>query len=81
MLTETLATLAAVTALHAQVVTANAPATPNIVSAPAVTAVATSVKTEKPRGVRIPGTFAVAADQDALEGIQALFVVRSGDGA
>lgn len=81
MFTATLTTLAAAAALNAQVVTANAPAAPNTVSAPAVTAVATSAKTEKRHGARIPGTFTVAADQDPLEGVQALYVVRSGDGA
>jgi hypothetical protein len=81
MLTETLTTLAAAAALHAQTVSANVPAAPNTVSAPAVTAVATQAKTEKRHGARIPGTFTVAADQDALEGVQVLYVVRTGDGA
>ena len=80
MLTETLTTLAAAAALHAQTVSANVPAAPNTVSAP-VTAVATQAKTEKRHGARIPGTFNVAADQDALEGVQVLYVVRTGDGA
>ncbi|HEX3465815.1 MAG TPA: hypothetical protein VHS78_17330 [Candidatus Elarobacter sp.] len=81
MLTETLTTLAAAAALHAQVVSATVPATPNTVSAPTVTAIAQPAKTDNRRGVRIPGTFTVAADQDSLEGVQSLYVVRSGDGA
>jgi hypothetical protein len=76
-----LTTLAAVAALNAQVVTANAPAAPNTVSAPAVTAVATTSKHDAKRGARIPGTFEVTVDQNALEGVEALYVVRTGDGA
>jgi hypothetical protein len=89
MFTATLTTLAAVAALNAQVVTASTPSAANAVSAPAattvtapaVTAVASRSISTPPRGVRIPGTFTVAADQNPLEGLEALYVVRSGDGA
>ena len=93
MFTATLTTLAAVAALNAQVVTASTPSAANAVSAPAATTVtapavsapavtAISVRSQSaaPRGVRIPGTFTVVADQNPLEGLEALYVVRSGDG-
>ena len=93
MFTATLTTLAAVAALNAQVVTASTPSAANAVSAPAattvsapavsapaVTAVAVRSNSAAPRGVRIPGTFTVVADQTPLEGLEALYVVRSGDG-
>ncbi|MDB5072245.1 MAG: hypothetical protein JWM87_3356 [Candidatus Eremiobacteraeota bacterium] len=87
MFTATLTTLAAVAALNAQVVTASTPSAANAVSAPAaavnapaVTAVSVRSQSAAPRGVRIPGTFTVVADQNPLEGLEALYVVRSGDG-
>jgi hypothetical protein len=93
MFTATLTTLAAVAALNAQVVTASTPSAANAVSAPAattvaapavsapaVTAVSARSNSAGPRGVRIPGTFTVVGDQNPLEGIEALYVVRSGDG-
>jgi hypothetical protein len=93
MFTATLTTLAAAAALNAQVVTASTTSTANAVStpaatvvtapavtAPAVTAVTVRSNSAAPRGVRIPGTFAVVADQNPLEGLEALYVVRSGDG-
>ncbi|MEA2720639.1 MAG: hypothetical protein QOJ39_2503 [Candidatus Eremiobacteraeota bacterium] len=93
MFTATITTLAAVAALNAQAVTASTPSAANAVSAPAATVVsapaltapgvnAVSVRSNSttPRGVRIPGTFAVVADQNPLEGLEALYAVRSGDG-
>lgn len=91
MFTATLTTLAAVAALNAQVVTANTTAAANAVSAPAAAITAPAVTTPAvnavavrsntaPRGVRIPGTFTVVADQNPLEGLEALYVTRTGDG-
>lgn len=92
MFTATLTTLAAVAALNAQVVTASTPSSANAVSAPAATVVtapavtapvvaAVAVRSNSaPRGVRIPGTFVVVADQNPLEGLDALYVMRTGDG-
>jgi hypothetical protein len=45
-----------------------------------VNAVSVRSNSTTPRGVRIPGTFAVVADQNPLEGLEALYAVRSGDG-
>jgi hypothetical protein len=80
MLSTTLTTLAAAAALHAQTIAADAPAAAKTVSAP-VTAIAQPAKTDDRRGARIPGTFTVTNDQDWLEGVHALYVVRTGDGA
>jgi hypothetical protein len=80
MLTTTLTTLAAAAALHAQVIAADVPAAANTVSAP-VTAIAQPAKTDNRRGARIPGTFDVTNKEDLLEGVHALYVVRTGDGA
>ncbi len=81
MFTTTLTTLAAVAALHSQTI-ADAVTIPtaSAVSAPEVTAVSTGPKASAHR-VRIPGTFALAPDADVLDGIGALYAVRSGDGA
>ena len=85
MFTATLTTLAAVAALSAQTVTANGPATPTTiaapvaVSAPATAAISMPAKPAPRRGVRIPGTFDVSPEQDLLEGLHALYVVRAGD--
>jgi len=76
----TLTTLAAVAALHSQTVADATSAPLTRVSAPDVTAVSAIAKPTTPR-VRIPGTFAVGPDSDVLDGVHALYVVRSGDGA
>jgi hypothetical protein len=81
MFSSTLTALAAAAAIHSPSVTvntiaANAPA----VSPATVTAVATVAAPKKP-AIRIPGTFEVASGDDALNGVSALYVVRSGDGA
>jgi hypothetical protein len=85
MFTATLTTLAAAAALSAQTVTANGPASPTTVvapaavSAPATTAISTPAKPAPRPAVRIPGTFDVSPDQDPLEGLHALYIVRAGD--
>ena len=81
MFTTTLTALAAAAALHTQTVAADTVTTPAVnVASPTVTAIAAPAQ-PKPR-VAIPGTFAVDLDsQDAFDGVRALYVVRSGDGA
>jgi hypothetical protein len=69
----------AATTVSAPAVSAPAVSAP-AVSAPAVTAISVRSQSAAPRGVRIPGTFTVVADQNPLEGLEALYVVRSGDG-
>lgn len=83
MFTTTLVTLAAAAALNAQGVSAPAASQTTInVASPQVTAVSTAPAKPAGTGVRIPGTFDVSADpQDLLDGVHALYLVRSGDGA
>ncbi len=82
MFTTTLTALAAAAALHGQTVAANpvvAQAAPTTVASPQVTAISSVPKAEN--RVRIPGTFATSDTQDLLDGVHALYLVRSGDGA
>ena len=81
MFTSTLTALAAAAAIHSQNVTANTVAANAPVVSPAnVTAVAAVAAPKKP-AVRIPGTFDVGPGDDVLDGVQALYFVRTGDGA
>jgi hypothetical protein len=82
MFTATLSTIAAVAALSTQTVNPSTPATVAAATPSAeVTAVSTVAAPQQRARVRIPGTFNVGPDDDILDGVRALYVVRSGDGA
>ena len=81
MFSSTLTALAAAAAIHSPTVTANTiAANAPAVSPATVTAVATVAAPKKP-AIRVPGTFEVGPDNDALDGVRVLYLVRSGDGA
>lgn len=78
----TILPLVAAATLSTQTVNPSTAAT-TIAAAPAATttAIAMPAPQKKRAAARIPGTFDVVAGSDVLEGVQALYVVRSGDGA
>jgi hypothetical protein len=82
MFTTILPTLVAAASLSTQTVNPSTAAT-TVAAAPAAKTTAVAVPAPQPKrsAARIPGTFAVVADGDALEGLHALYVVRTGDGA
>jgi len=82
MFTTILPTLVAAASLSTQTVNPSTAAT-TVAAAPAAntTAITAPAPPKKRSAARIPGTFDVVAGGDALEGVQALYVVRTGDGA
>jgi hypothetical protein len=81
MFTTILPTLVAAATLSTQTVNPSTAATTIAATPAAETAAVATTPAKKKHAARIPGTFDVVADGDALEGVQALYVVRSGDGA
>ena len=81
MFTTILPTLVAAATLSTQTVNPSTAAT-TVAAAPAANTTAIAMPApQKKREVRIPGTFDVTSGSDVLEGTQALYVVRTGDGA
>ena len=82
MFTTVLPTLLAAAALSTQTVNPSTAATTVAANAPAAeTTAITTTAPKKKHEARIPGTFDVTAESDVLAGAQALYVVRTGDGA
>jgi hypothetical protein len=81
MFTTVLPTLLAAAALSTQTVNPSTAATIIAANAPAAETTAITTTVQKKHAARIPGTFDVTAESDVLAGAQALYVVRTGDGA